>query len=185
MTESVRDICSVATMMTSSNGNIFRVTGHLCGEFTGDRPVTRSFDVFFDLRPNKQLSKQWWGWWFEMPSWSAWRHCNALCKQYQSHLSVPFQCRKMIKECTNMFLMSITINFANKVNYLIVFFILLFCSIGGAFLFIGILNLIPGIILCVQQKRRMREAMEQQQTQVTGLQIPVTWVTVNIVSKSL
>ena len=55
-------------MMTSSNGNIFRVTGHLCGEFTGDspvtgefpaqRPVTRSFDVFFDLRLNKRLSKQ-------------------------------------------------------------------------------------------------------------------------------
>ena len=51
-------------MMTSSNGNIFRVTGHLCGEFTGpgefpaQRPVTRSFDVFFDLRPNKRLSKQ-------------------------------------------------------------------------------------------------------------------------------
>ena len=43
-------------MMTSSNGNIFRVTGHLCGEFPGEfptqRPVTRSFDVFFDLRPN-------------------------------------------------------------------------------------------------------------------------------------
>ena len=42
-------------MMTSSNGNIFRVTGHLCGEFTGpgefpaQKPVTRSFDVFFDL----------------------------------------------------------------------------------------------------------------------------------------
>ena len=27
----------IATMMTSSNGNIFRVTGPLCGEFTGDR----------------------------------------------------------------------------------------------------------------------------------------------------
>ena len=26
------------------------------------RPVTRSFDVFFDLRLNKQLSKQSWGW---------------------------------------------------------------------------------------------------------------------------
>ena len=45
-------------MMTSSNGNIFRVTGPLCGEFTGagefptQRPVTRSFDVFFDLRLN-------------------------------------------------------------------------------------------------------------------------------------
>ena len=33
-------------MMTSSNGNIFRVTGPLCGEFTAQRPVTRSFDVF-------------------------------------------------------------------------------------------------------------------------------------------
>ena len=71
-------------MMTSSNGNIFRVTGHLCGEFTGpgefptQRPVTRSFDVFFDLRLNKRLSKQPWGWWFETPSWSLWRQCNEL-----------------------------------------------------------------------------------------------------------
>ena len=35
------------------------------GEFLAQRPVTWSFDVFFDLHPNKQLSKQWWGWWFE------------------------------------------------------------------------------------------------------------------------
>ena len=69
-------------MMTSSNGNIFRVTGPLCGEFTGpgefptQRPVTRSFDVFFDLRLNKRLSKQPWGWWFETLSWSLWRHRN-------------------------------------------------------------------------------------------------------------
>ena len=34
------------------------------GEFPSQRPVTRSSDVFFDLRPNKRLSKQWWGWWF-------------------------------------------------------------------------------------------------------------------------
>ena len=46
------------------------------GEFSAQRPVTRSFDVFFDLRPNKRLSKQSWGWWFETPSWSLWRHCN-------------------------------------------------------------------------------------------------------------
>ena len=26
-------------------------------------PVTRSFDVFFDLRLKKRLSKQSWGWW--------------------------------------------------------------------------------------------------------------------------
>ena len=37
------------------------------GEVPAQRPVTRSFDVFFDLHPNKQLSKQWWGWWFETP----------------------------------------------------------------------------------------------------------------------
>ena len=29
------------------------------GEFLAQRPVTRSFDVFFDLHPNKRLSKQW------------------------------------------------------------------------------------------------------------------------------
>ena len=34
------------------------------GEFPTQRPVTRSFDVFFDLRLNKRLSKQSWGWWF-------------------------------------------------------------------------------------------------------------------------
>ena len=71
-------------MMTSSNGNIFRVTGHLCGEFTGlsefpaQRPVTRSFDVFFDLSLNKRLSKQSRGWWFETQSRPLWRHCNVL-----------------------------------------------------------------------------------------------------------
>ena len=36
-------------MMMSSNGDIFRVTGLLCAEFTGPRPVTRSFDIFLDF----------------------------------------------------------------------------------------------------------------------------------------
>ena len=40
------------------------------------RPVTRSFDVFFDLRLNKRLSKQSWGWSFETPWRPFWRHCN-------------------------------------------------------------------------------------------------------------
>ena len=39
--------------------------------------VTWSFDVFFDLRLNKRLSKQSWGWWFETLSCPLWRHCNA------------------------------------------------------------------------------------------------------------
>ena len=59
-------------MVTSPNGNIFRGTGPLCGEFTGPR----NFDIFFDLLPNKRLSKQLWGWWFETPSNLLWRHCN-------------------------------------------------------------------------------------------------------------
>ena len=46
------------------------------GEFPAQRPVTRSFDVFFDVRPNKQLSKQSWGWWSETLSPSLWRHRN-------------------------------------------------------------------------------------------------------------
>ena len=46
------------------------------GEFPAQRPVTQSFHVFFDLRLNKPLSKQSWGWWFEMPSCSLWRHGN-------------------------------------------------------------------------------------------------------------
>ena len=51
-------------MMTSSNGNIFRVTGPMWGEFSGHRwlpltkPVTRNFNVFFNLRLNKLLSKR-------------------------------------------------------------------------------------------------------------------------------
>ena len=66
--------------MTSSNGNSFRITGHLCGDFTGHQCIPRtkacSFDVFFDLYRNKRLSKQSWSWWFETPSRSLWCHSN-------------------------------------------------------------------------------------------------------------
>ena len=71
-------------MMTSSNGNIFprywpfvRGIHRGPGEFPTQRPVTRSFDVFFDLRLNKRLGKQSWGWWFETLSCPLWRHCNS------------------------------------------------------------------------------------------------------------
>ena len=70
-------------MMTSSNGNIFSVVVPLCRKFTGHRwipltkPVTRSFDVSLDLRLNQSLRKQLRRRWFETPSRSLWRHCNA------------------------------------------------------------------------------------------------------------
>ena len=84
--------CNDRTMMTSSNWNIFRVILTLCagnspvtGEFPSQRPVTRSFDVFFDLRLNKRMSKQSWGWWFETPSCSLWRHCNDAVNTQEDH----------------------------------------------------------------------------------------------------
>ena len=61
--------------MTLSNGIIF----HFCaitGEFLSQRPVTRRFYVFFDLRLNKWLSKQSRCQWFEMPLHWLWCHCN-------------------------------------------------------------------------------------------------------------
>ena len=70
-------------------------TGPLCGEFTGEfpnqTPLTRSYNVFFDLRVKERLSKQSWGWWLETPSCPLWRHCNVygLCvdsKFYTSKL---------------------------------------------------------------------------------------------------
>ena len=50
------------------------------GEFPAQRPVTRNFDVFFDQRLNKRLSKQSWSWWFETLSRSFWRHRNVVIK---------------------------------------------------------------------------------------------------------
>ena len=73
----------------SSNGDIFRVIGLLCGEFTGPRwiPCKKAcgaeFDVFFDMRLNKPLSKQWWGWWFKTLSRPLWCHCNDVKWCYQ------------------------------------------------------------------------------------------------------
>ena len=55
------------------------------GEFPAKRPVTRSFDVFFDLRLNKRLSKISWGWWFETPSHPLWRHCNGFSVQMSNN----------------------------------------------------------------------------------------------------
>ena len=55
-------------------------------EFPAKRPVTQSFNVFFDLHPNKRLSKQWWGWWFETQSCPLWRQCNAAKKTQENAL---------------------------------------------------------------------------------------------------
>ena len=97
----------------------FRVAGHLCGEFTGpgefptQRPVARSFDIFFNLRLNNRLSKQSWGWWFETLSWSLWRHCNGLkfptksskriivCLVQSSHVIIPLNIKRYCMHRSN------------------------------------------------------------------------------------
>ena len=69
-------------MMTSSNGNISTLLAICAGNspVPGELPAqrTRSFDVFSDLRLNKWLSKQSWGWWFETLSCPLWRHYNVI-----------------------------------------------------------------------------------------------------------
>ena len=87
------------------------------GEFPSQRPVIRSFDVVFDLRLNKRLSKQPRRRWFETPSHSLWRHCNDLEKP--SHKS-------MLTEFTDVYIEHRTCmcqgllhtGLANTVNFL-------------------------------------------------------------------
>ena len=52
--------------------------------FPSQRPVTQSFDVFFDLRLSKRLNKWSKHQWSEIPLCSLWCHCNA------SDISDPF-----------------------------------------------------------------------------------------------
>ena len=71
------------TMMTSSNGNILRVTGPLCGKFTGHKfPAQRPGDAelwcFLWSTPwiNGWVNNRAWGWCFGTPSRSLLRHCD-------------------------------------------------------------------------------------------------------------
>ena len=60
-----------STLLAICKGN-----SPVTGDFPPQRPMTRNFDVFFDLRLNNRFSKQSWTWWFETPSRSLLRHCN-------------------------------------------------------------------------------------------------------------
>ena len=81
MCQHTGDGCYVHMMM-SLNGNnsallaLCEGNSPITGEFTSQRPVTRSFDVFFYLRLNKRLRKPSRHRWFETPLCSIWRHCN-------------------------------------------------------------------------------------------------------------
>ena len=98
--------------MTSSNGSISALfapcagNSPFTGEFPSQRPVTRSSDVFFDVRLNKRLSKQSIRHWFETPLCSSWRHYNVVsitCSCLpRGRISVTSQCWEVILK--NVFL---------------------------------------------------------------------------------
>ena len=62
----------------------FRVTGPMCGKFTGDRWISRTkasdaeLWCFLWSTPKKRLNKQSRCWWFETPSCSLWRNSNVI-----------------------------------------------------------------------------------------------------------
>ena len=60
------------------------------GVIPAQRPVTRSFDVFFDLRVNKRLSKQSLCWWFVTPSRSLWRQCIGILRFLGDHFGISY-----------------------------------------------------------------------------------------------
>ena len=113
-------------IMTSSNGNIFRVTGHLCGEFTGHRwiPRTKASDVelWWFLWSAPWFSRQSWCWWFETPSRSIWRHCNVTSWNYSDVLRT--SCLKLLTDrpmynCFTLFSLKINSIWSNGRVYIV------------------------------------------------------------------
>ena len=105
---------TISTLLAIWTGN-----SPVPGEFPTQRPVMRSFDVFFDLRLNKWLSKQSWGWWFEMLSCPLW-HCNVAFIHEHLFLFFLFQVspnpieyhglngiRTLINNCINIFVWNV------------------------------------------------------------------------------
>ena len=62
--------------METFSASLAHCTGNspVTGEFPSQRPVARSFDIFFDMHLNKRVSELSKPWWFKTPSSSLWRH---------------------------------------------------------------------------------------------------------------
>ena len=81
----------------------------ITGEFPSQRPMTRSFDVFFDLRLNKRLIKQPRYRWSERPSRSLWSNAshigtrtNVLTNKQLSFLSAQILKKNQITSTLNL-----------------------------------------------------------------------------------
>ena len=92
------------------------------GEFHAQRPVTRSFDVIFDLRLNKRLSKQYRRWWFETLLRSLWRHSNgrgnrSLSQRASYEETVPMSWRHSGRRSWNRSLQLTSLSHLNNYNH--------------------------------------------------------------------
>ena len=78
----------ILDIMMTSSALLATCAGNspVTGEVLTRRPVTRSFDVFFDLRLNKRLSKQSWGWSIETLSRSLPSHCTDILIRIYIHI---------------------------------------------------------------------------------------------------
>ena len=79
------------------------------GEFPAQRPVPRSFHDFFDLRLNKPLSKQSWGWWLRR-----YRAHYDVIAMSNYHISFHWECVTLCR-LPNKFMKSLKQNLTNSV----------------------------------------------------------------------
>ena len=95
------------------------------GEFPWQRTVTRSFDIFFDLRLSKRLTKQSWGWWLETLSFSLRRHFNAyemsrmrevFCIFFLLNCSQQFHFHAVLYDTTSRILIGMDISLWGKMD---------------------------------------------------------------------
>ena len=92
-----------STLLAICTGN-----SPVTGEFPTQRPLPLRFDIFFDLRLNKWLSKQSGGWWFETPSRPLWRYSNGF--HVMPHDRLPFSISFEIISCIFVILMKFWLN---------------------------------------------------------------------------
>ena len=76
-------ICVQETWLSETSGySLMAIHGYNCihlsqrAECSNHGGLITHVDNRYDLRLNKRLSKQSWGWWFETLSRPLWRHCN-------------------------------------------------------------------------------------------------------------
>ena len=157
---------------------------HRSPEFPAHRPVTRSFDVFFDLHPNKRLSGQEWCWWFETQLCPLWYHPNETCyfnlsRRHELHatsqcneksqkyklffyiFSKPYVYKCLIKSgtkhCTNAKITHHTCDdFGIGTSPGIIKWLLLHAEKNGLKIIVPILNIHPCSITTIKKEQRLR-----------------------------